>query len=143
MDSRRRAPITTDADQYERRLGELDFPGIDTPSESPQVKPKDRNTVDADETTLEENTGSLFIRENRTSGGTIGSLKGLFSGGRSPGRGVTGQAEQVAQEDVGANTDEPSGGSAVADIMFLERQKDTVRLELETAPVAFLCTERD
>jgi len=41
VDSRRRAPITTDASRYARRPGKLDFPGIDTPTESPGVRPKD------------------------------------------------------------------------------------------------------
>lgn len=130
VDSRRRAPVTTDVDRYESRPGELDFPGIDTPSESPQVKTKDRGTVDADETTLEENTGSLFIRENKTSGGTIGSLKGVFSGGRSPGRGVTEEAEEVAQESVGFGTENPDRSQAVADVTLLERDKDGFGEEL-------------
>jgi len=130
VDSRRRAPVTTNPDLYEKRPGELDFPGIDTPTESPQVKQKDRKTVDADDTTLEQNTGSLFIRDNSHTGGYTPSLKGVLAGSRSPGTDTTKPAAQLAAEEMGANIQEDSGGEAVADITLLQREKEGFGEEL-------------
>jgi len=40
-DKSKRAPVTTDLDRWKENKGELDFPGVDTPSDDPQVLPKD------------------------------------------------------------------------------------------------------
>lgn len=40
-DKSKRAPVTTDFDRWKENKGELDFPGVDTPSDDPQVLPKD------------------------------------------------------------------------------------------------------
>jgi hypothetical protein len=47
-DKRQRAPVTTDAQEYGRRPGELDFPGVDTPREAPPLLPKDQMRQGAD-----------------------------------------------------------------------------------------------
>jgi len=129
-DAGKRAPVTTDFDRWNANKGSLDFPGVDTPTEDPEVQRKDRRTVDADETTLKENTGSLFTRENNVSGGVTSSVKGLLSGGRSPDPATRQAAAEVAREDVGADTNEPSGGEALADVTFLEREKENFGEEL-------------
>lgn len=41
QDRNKRAPITTDAGAWADNPDELDYPGIDTPSENPDVLPKD------------------------------------------------------------------------------------------------------
>ena len=40
-DKSKRAPITTDYDRWKDNKGELDYPGADTPTDSPEVLPKD------------------------------------------------------------------------------------------------------
>lgn len=54
QDRGRRAPVTTDYSKWESDTDHWDFPGVDTPTESPSVLPKDLQTaskprtVDAD-----------------------------------------------------------------------------------------------
>lgn len=40
-DKGKRAPVTTDYERWKDNKGELDFPGADTPTDDPQVLPKD------------------------------------------------------------------------------------------------------
>jgi hypothetical protein len=40
-DERKRAPITTDLEQWKQAPGEWDYPGVDTPTQDPKVLPKD------------------------------------------------------------------------------------------------------
>lgn len=40
-DKSKRAPVTTDYERWKDNKGELDFPGADTPTDSPEVLPKD------------------------------------------------------------------------------------------------------
>jgi len=40
-DKSKRAPVTTDLERWKSNKGELDFPGVDTPTDSPDVRPKD------------------------------------------------------------------------------------------------------
>jgi hypothetical protein len=40
-DKGKRAPVTTDYERWKKNKGELDFPGADTPTDDPQVLPKD------------------------------------------------------------------------------------------------------
>jgi hypothetical protein len=40
-DAGKRAPVTTNASRYASQPGELDYPGVDTPSTDPNVLPKD------------------------------------------------------------------------------------------------------
>jgi len=40
-DKNKRAPVTTDFERWKSNKGELDFPGVDTPTDSPDVRPKD------------------------------------------------------------------------------------------------------
>jgi hypothetical protein len=130
VDKRRRAPITTNEDVYAQAPGRYDFPGVDTPSDDPKVKRKDRNTVDADETTLETTEGSLFVRENNTTGGVTPSLEGLFSGGRGADPQTRNSAAEIAAQDLNVDVESPSGSEALADVMFLERDKDGFGEEL-------------
>jgi len=41
-DKGRRAPITTDIEEWRANKGALDFPGVDTPTDDPEVMEKDR-----------------------------------------------------------------------------------------------------
>ena len=40
-DKGKRAPVTTDYERWKKNKGELDFPGVDTPTDDPKVRPKD------------------------------------------------------------------------------------------------------
>lgn len=40
-DKGKRAPVTTDLERWKDNKGELDYPGVDTPTDDPQVLPKD------------------------------------------------------------------------------------------------------
>jgi hypothetical protein len=63
VDNQNRAPVTTDVKRYMKRPGELDYPGVDTPTTDPKALPKDfkrggtPDTTDVDEET-EVATGS-------------------------------------------------------------------------------------
>lgn len=48
-DKGKRAPITTDIDEWKANKGELDFPGVDTPSEQPSVMEQDRRFISPDD----------------------------------------------------------------------------------------------
>lgn len=48
-DKGKRAPITTDLDQWKSNKDEFDFPGIDTPSRDPDVMEKDRPFISEDD----------------------------------------------------------------------------------------------
>lgn len=124
VDRRRRAPITTNEDVYAQAPGRYDFPGVDTPSSDPQVKQKDSKTVDAEDTTLDSREGSLFIRENNQNDSMMPSLEGVFPTARSAGRGTSEQSASLAESMLGVDTDEKSTTNAVADITFLEREKE-------------------
>jgi len=41
VDKQKRAPVTTDYQQWRSSPGELDYPGVDTPTNEPSVLPKD------------------------------------------------------------------------------------------------------
>jgi hypothetical protein len=131
-DKGKRAPVTTDFDEWDANKGRLDYPGVDTPSDEPQFMQQDRRFNSPDDTTLDEKEGSLFVLDNNVAASkdTTPSLKGVFAGSRSPGADVSRSAAEVAKEDIGANIDEPSKGAAVADVTFLERDKDGFGEEL-------------
>jgi len=46
MDQHNRAPVTTDVDEWRNNKDRLDFPGVDTPTDQPDLKRKDRPFVD-------------------------------------------------------------------------------------------------
>jgi len=48
-DKGKRAPITTDADEWKANKGRLDYPGVDTPSDSPEVMEQDRRFISPDD----------------------------------------------------------------------------------------------
>jgi hypothetical protein len=53
-DDRKRAPVTTDYEKWKKNPGKWDFPGVDTPTNEPNLLPKDvkrgdPNTADFDE----------------------------------------------------------------------------------------------
>jgi hypothetical protein len=50
-DKGKRAPVTTDFERWKNNKGELDFPGVDTPTESPDVRPKDLRQEQRPDTT--------------------------------------------------------------------------------------------
>jgi len=63
QDEKRRAPVTTDLEQWKENPGRWDFPGVDTPTQEPKALPKDYKaggeftTTDVD-TDTEVATGS-------------------------------------------------------------------------------------
>jgi len=50
-DKGKRAPVTTDFERWKNNKGELDFPGVDTPTDDPQVLPKDLRQEQRPDTT--------------------------------------------------------------------------------------------
>lgn len=52
-DKGKRAPITTDLERWKANKDELDFPGVDTPTDNPDLKAKDMQYVDEDDLTAE------------------------------------------------------------------------------------------
>ena len=103
-DRGKRARVTTDASRYAKQPGELDYPGVDTPSAEPQVLPKDLrqeqrpNTTDperdrqaverAEETVAETDTGLLLESEAEASA-TDSDVIGAFVSGRAESRDVS------------------------------------------------------
>jgi hypothetical protein len=67
-DKGKRAPVTTDYERWKENKGELDFPGADTPTDDPKVKPKDLRQKQRPATTdppdppdpRQDDTGSLM-----------------------------------------------------------------------------------
>ncbi|MCQ4334595.1 helix-hairpin-helix domain-containing protein [Natronomonas sp. F2-12] len=61
-DNRRRAPITTDEDKWKENPGRFDYPGVDTPTDDPQLKRMDirRGDVERDDLTRR---GKNFLDE--------------------------------------------------------------------------------
>jgi len=51
QDERRRAPITTDLERWKNNKSGLDFPGVDTPTQQPDLLPKDLKQKQQPETT--------------------------------------------------------------------------------------------
>jgi len=63
-DRGKRAPVTTDASRYAGNEGELDYPGVDTPSKSPTVLPKDLRQEQQPKTTETESNNTQRGRES-------------------------------------------------------------------------------
>jgi len=87
-DKGKRAPVTTDYERWKSNKGELDFPGVDTPTDSPDVRPKDLrqdqrpNTTDpeADRQAVERASVDMsapgngaFLLEDQSAAGVDGS----------------------------------------------------------------------
>ena len=77
-DKAKRAPVTTDVERWKENKGELDFPGVDTPTDDPQVLPKDLRqeqrpaTTEPDdppeETSRTIDRGNVFQNTTKTEG---------------------------------------------------------------------------
>jgi hypothetical protein len=52
-DKGKRAPITTDVEEWKNNKGTLDFPGVDTPSSEPEFERQDARFVERDDLTAE------------------------------------------------------------------------------------------
>jgi hypothetical protein len=50
-DNAKRAPVTTDLELWKDNKGRLDFPGVDTPSDDPELRRDDLMFVDEDDLT--------------------------------------------------------------------------------------------
>jgi len=92
-DKRRRAPVTTDAQKYARRPGELDFPGVDTPREAPPLLPKDQMRK-----------GAELSLSGRASGGFPADVMGLS-------RDAEVRDQELAERGVPASKDEVDFGT--------------------------------
>jgi len=140
-DKANRAPITTDKEKWANNKGRLDFPGVDTPTDDPKVKAKDRKHIDPDDTTLDTREGSLFTIDSSQGDGKLGKLKGVFPSSRSPGRQTTNQTVGLVESVFGADIEEldsddsPGPSTALADVTFFERDKEGFGEELIPAEV--------
>jgi len=65
-DAAKRAPVTTNASRYASQPGELDYPGVDTPSTDPNVLPKDLRQRQRPETTEPKNKPNQNLAANPT-----------------------------------------------------------------------------
>jgi hypothetical protein len=54
VDERRRAPVTTDYDKWKDNPGRWDFPGVDTPTQDPNLRPKDLRAGNPDTAEFDE-----------------------------------------------------------------------------------------
>jgi len=126
-DKSKRAPVTTDFERWKDNKGELDFPGVDTPSESPQFKQKDRKTVDADDTTLEQRQGAIFPQTGGTGLGDPVKVKADLPGGGGLSTAARGRAKEAFTEETGSGIDEfaeERGPEALAEVTCLERDRE-------------------
>jgi hypothetical protein len=74
-DKGKRAPVTTDYERWKDNKGELDFPGVDTPTNDPQVLPKDLRQKQRPATT--EPPDPPERRQDET-GSAVGALTSSF-----------------------------------------------------------------
>jgi len=58
-DKGKRAPVTTDADEWKANKGTLDFPGVDTPTEDPEAMQQDKPFLAPDDL-LDDASDDLF-----------------------------------------------------------------------------------
>lgn len=118
-DKSKRAPVTTDLDRWKENKGELDFPGVDTPSDDPQVLPKDLRqeqrpaTTDPPEpTTTQSRPGSMpMVKDESAAGfgegyGTVGQELRLTAASRAP------EPVDVGEEAAGSMIADGMGGVA-------------------------------
>jgi len=133
VDSRRRAPVTTDADTYSRNPGELDFPGVDTPSKDPKTLPKDYkkggrpDTTDPDEQSQAAQTSGFDPFPEARAGG---SMEDAFMA-EMAGRDVPASPDEVTK-GVGLGSPSAPGGQAYNAI--LGRPVETDRIDQEQEP---------
>jgi hypothetical protein len=80
VDSRRRAPITTEVDQWKDNPGKFDFPGVDTPSDNPGLQHKDLPYQS--EQTVRRETGDLVGDDQLPDLRDEGAKTRLFEGAR-------------------------------------------------------------
>lgn len=100
-DKSKRAPVTTDFERWKSNKGELDFPGVDTPSASPDVRPKDlkqqqrpdtteptedKRAVERAETTIGD---SNLLESEAEASATDSDVVGAFVSGRAESRDVS------------------------------------------------------
>jgi len=103
-DKNKRAPVTTDFERWKSNKGELDFPGVDTPTESPDVRPKDlkqeqrpnttdperdRQAVERAEATVAETDTGLLLESEAEASATDSDVIGAFVSGRAESRDVS------------------------------------------------------
>jgi hypothetical protein len=103
-DKNKRAPVTTDFERWKSNKGELDFPGVDTPTESPDVRPKDlkqeqrpnttdperdRRAVERAEVTVAETDTGLLLESEAEASATDSDVIGAFVSGRAESRDVS------------------------------------------------------
>lgn len=153
-DKSKRAPVTTDYDRWKNNKGELDYPGADTPTEDPQVLPKDLkqeqrpNTTDPtqsaaaratvpDAPNVERNTSAPepFTTDLSTTDVSLAPEE-AFEGV------ATGSADTRMQDPAAATSPAPDKGLSVlgkfasgreADISFVESEKKRASEQMETA----------
>jgi hypothetical protein len=135
VDSRRRAPVTTDADTYSRNPGELDFPGVDTPSKDPKTLPKDYkkggrpDTTDPDEQSQAPQTSGFDTFPEARAGG---SMEDAFMA-EMAGRDVPAAPEEITR---GAMSDSQVSGMTMGPMFNSKKGRpvETDRPEREQEP---------
>lgn len=76
-DKGKRAPVTTDVERWKENKGKLDFPGVDTPTDDPQVLPKDLRQKQRPATTDPPETPEARRDETGSAVGVFASATGV------------------------------------------------------------------
>jgi len=127
-DKGKRAPVTTDVERWKDNKGELDFPGVDTPTDSPEVLPKDLRQEQRPATTdpkadksrvarasvnLAHPSNDAFVLEDEVDAGEPDVVAEFVSGVSDVRGAPVSQAE--AFEGVGATSSREFGGFNATD----------------------------
>jgi hypothetical protein len=81
-DKGKRAPVTTDVERWKENKGELDFPGVDTPTDDPKVLPKDLRQKQRPATTDPPERPTPRRDDTGSAAGALSSSLGVSTGER-------------------------------------------------------------
>ena len=133
-DKAKRAPITTDKERWKDNKGELDFPGVDTPTADPQVLPKDLrqeqrpNTTAPDEATVSDDRAARQSVDASAPGNDGFLLEDQVEAGVDDdelNRGVLFGAQAEQRADVSASAGEVFDGVGSGSLFGERRSKAT------------------
>jgi len=155
-DDRKRAPVTTDYEKWKKNPGVWDFPGVDTPTNEPNLLPKDVKKGDPNTADFDESGEAEFDeQEQETFPRVVDSPSGIeileTGDDRVPATDVTRSvpnpdtfAPGVAPEDFEQDEPEP-GPDVMGPEPSSQRLPETVRQNLasgESADISFVQAEQ-
>jgi hypothetical protein len=144
QDERKRAPVTTDLEQWKSNPGRWDFPGVDTPTQEPKALPKDykaggeSNTAEVDEeteiaTTNERSVADLYAGQDGMRSEDMFNV-------------MVNQRRGVAPEDFERDVPTPGRDPTMGPEPSSQRLPEPVHEDLasdEAADEAFVASKRD